>query len=274
MTVQDPLLQIVELARAAALQLNGSPRPPGPPISESAIDGSIQSFKVIYQQLGSIQLVALEPKAYANCPATSYKMEVIDQDVCLDLQILVKGGRSEFQFEYPAKRSCFEEQIYNNFPPVCSDLWAHIKKNCGFEPSLWAAALPVFEPILKRLQNEFDVLKVSQIEKAKGLIDKKRKSVQASRIRAKRPEVVQKRNDGSKARALAVLGKVLIRNPKLIDLGSEKLKELINLFLTHWYQLDDLSTWARTRPKGAGVMTVEDLEEALKLAQIAQVISS
>ncbi len=259
------------------------------------VEGNIKVFKAVYRALSAMTFQVGEPKPYANVPQNVYthKTEEIDKEICLDLSIvatspfLSSNQPPASPTPYAAKTNLADfskKSGYCDCPNILINAYNTVvtalqATSVYFINEFWKAVEPIFEPVLKKLQADFEVLRQSQLEKSSSLIEKKRKSVRASRERAQRPVNVEKRNNASKEKALIALGKVLAPRPKLVDLGPEKLgpeklRDLTNLFLTCWWELEELSKWVRTRAKGSSLLTTEDLEEAVKLASISQVISS
>ena len=158
-------------------------------------------------------------------------------------------------------------------PPV------FVRELCGsgLRDEVWAACRQLIAEDLARLEAAYDAAVLEATPAATRVAEKHAKKLDKSRERAARPDKVAKRAAEAKERARESLSKLLGNaNCKgiLDKWGPEELLGYLRLCQKHEYVLKELMAWSGRLPLGSKVLELEDIQAALEMAKVRDVMES
>lgn len=147
----------------------------------------------------------------------------------------------------------------------------------GCTQTLWNSASGLVQADYDALCARYDAL-VAELEPAADRVaEKHSKKLEKSRERAKRPEVVARREAEARARGRDSLSR-LLGGPTckgiLDKWGPEDLLTYLKLCQKHEYVLKELMRWSGQNPLGSKAIELEDVTTALEMAKVRDVMDS
>jgi len=169
-------------------------------------------------------------------------------------------------------------EVPNAMNPAVKTVPAFVKAIAPYaDAGLWAEVRKLVEPELAALEAQYDELVARIAPEADRFAERYARKLQKSRERAKRPDQVAKREAEARARARESLSG-LMGGPSFKSVldkwSAADLLGYLRLCQTDAAVLRELMSWSTKLPLGSKSLELSDVEAALELARIRDVMES
>jgi hypothetical protein len=146
----------------------------------------------------------------------------------------------------------------------------------GTEAVYWEGIIALQQEDFEGLCQRYEAVLAEIAPLADKVAEKHWRKLEKSRERATRPEVVAKREAEARARARESLSKLLGTSAKsVLDVWTaEDILKYLRLCQKHGYILRELMTWSGQTPLGSKAIELEDVQTALEMAKVRDVMES